>query len=102
MEHELARKAVKLRRTGGSRSATLPKEWLDRQGIVDEVDLVLTDDAILVLPPRQHPPSIEDEPEFAAFLNFLAKDALARPETLGDVGDLLEGDGDLYDGIDDE
>ena len=38
----------------------------------------------------------EQQPEFALFLNFLAKDALAHPEQLGDLGDLVAGDEDLF------
>jgi hypothetical protein len=34
--------------------------------------------------------NIEDEPEFAAFLEYLANDALAHPETLVDARPLLE------------
>ncbi|HEX5415904.1 MAG TPA: hypothetical protein VFZ25_09575 [Chloroflexota bacterium] len=101
MSHELARKSVKLRRTGGSRSAVIPKEWLEETGIVDEAELVLTEEGILLLPPERHVPSIEDEPEFAAFLAFLAKDALAHPERLGDVGELVAEDADLFDDVDD-
>ena len=96
---ELERKHVRLNRTGGSRSAVLPKEWLAARGIVDEADLVLTPDAIMVVPPRRESASIEDEPEFAHFLRFLAKDALSRPERLGDVGALMDGDEELFAGV---
>jgi hypothetical protein len=96
MARELARKTVRLRQTGGSRSAVIPKEWLTARGIADQVDLVLTDEAILVVPPRQIDHSIEDEPEFARFLAFLSKQALTHPEILGDVGELTVGDEELF------
>jgi hypothetical protein len=99
MVRELARRTVKLRRTGGSRSAVIPKEWLAVRGIADQVDLVLTEDAILVVPPRSADHSIEDEPEFASFLTFLTKQALTRPEMLGDIGELMAGDEDLFDDV---
>ena len=97
-----ARKTVTLRRTGGSSSIVLPKEWLVQLGVRDQVDLVRTDEGIVVQPPRVEQPSIEDEPEFSGFLAFLLKDALARPERLGDVGDLVEGDAELFAGVEPE
>jgi uncharacterized protein (DUF2342 family) len=102
MARELARKTVRLRQTGGSRSAVIPKEWLTARGIADQVDLVLTDEAILVVPPQQIDHSIEDEPEFARFLAFLAKHALTHPEMLGDVGELMSEDEDLFADVDDD
>ena len=97
-----ARKTVTLRRTGGSSSVVLPKDWLVELGVRDRVELVRTDEGIVVQPPREEQPSIEDEPEFATFLAFLAKDALARPERLGDVGELVKGDAELFAGVDPE
>lgn len=93
----LDRKRVKFRRSGGSRSITLTKAWLQRLGLEDasEVDLVLTDDGITLQPAHSTPASIEDEPEFATFLAFLAKQALAHPENLVDAADLHERDMDL-------
>src|SRR6266542_279502 len=96
---ELARKTVTLRRTGGSNSVVLPKSWLRELGVRERVDLVRTDDGIVVQAPRHEPPSMEDEPEFATFLSFLMKDALACPERLGDVGKLVRGDDALFDGV---
>ena len=93
---EYARKTVKLRRVGGSRSVVLPKAWLRKLGAADEVDLVQTETGIVVQAPRQESSTIEDEPEFAQFLAFLAKDALKHPERLGDVGQLVEGDEELF------
>jgi virulence-associated protein VagC len=89
---ELARKTVTLRRTGGSQAVVLPAAWLRALGVADTVDLVQTEEGIVVRPPRPAGPSIEDEPEFAAFLDFLAKDSLAHTDALGDVGELVEDD----------
>ena len=100
MEVEYGRRTAPLRRTGGSRSVVLPKAWLEQLGISDRVDLVRTDTGIVVEAPRQALPSIEEEPEFARFLSFLAKDALTHPEQLGDVGELTAGDGELFAGVD--
>jgi hypothetical protein len=97
-----ARRTASLRRTGGSLSVVLPKPWLDELGIRDRVDLVRTDAGIVVAPPQADVPSIEDEPEFARFLAFAAKDALAYPEILGGVDELVAGDDDLLAGVDPE
>lgn len=96
---DFARKTVTLRRTGGSSSVVLPKRWLSELGVREKVDLVQTDEGIVIQAPREEQPSIEDEPEFGVFLAFLAKDALARPKRLGDVGDLIEGDDELLAGV---
>jgi len=59
------------------------------------VELVESGEGILVLPvKREH--SIEDEPEFAQFMAFIARDALSRPQTLGDMADLIEGNDELF------
>ncbi|MGH2353950.1 MAG: AbrB/MazE/SpoVT family DNA-binding domain-containing protein, partial [Chloroflexota bacterium] len=102
MAVEYARKTVALRRTGGSMSVVLPKAWLQQLGISGDVDLVCTDAGIVVEPAKREAPSIEDEPEFAQFLAFLAKDALAHSEQLGDVGELTAGDDELFAGIEPE
>ncbi len=96
---EYGRKTVTLRRTGGSSSVVLPKAWLEDLGVQDRVDLVRTETSIVVEAPRQEALTIEDEPEFAAFLAFLAKDALAHPERLRDVGELVAGDDELFTGV---
>lgn len=93
---EEAKKTVKLRRSGGSQSIVLPKSWLQQIGAVDEVEIAQTNAGILIRAARQTSPSIENEPEFAQFLSFLAKDALAHPDTLGDVGQLMEDDQELF------
>jgi hypothetical protein len=80
----------------------LPKAWLDELGIDDRVDLVRTGAGIIIEVPRQEGPSIEDEPEFAQFLAFIAKDALSHPEQLGDVGELAAGDDELFAGVEPE
>jgi hypothetical protein len=48
---------------------------------------------------QQDATSIEDEAEFPLFLEFLAQDALARPETLADADELLKGIDDLIEGV---
>jgi antitoxin component of MazEF toxin-antitoxin module len=100
MPVEHARKRVKLWRTGGSQSVTLPKAWLERLGASDEVDLVQVDGGVLIEAPRSPRRSIEDEPEFAAFLGFLTRKTLAHPESLGDMGELMAGDADPLRGVD--
>ena len=96
--HEWERRIAKLHRTGGSLSVVIPKAWIEDLGIRDEVELVRSDVGVLITAPYLQP-SIEDEPEFALFLNHLLRDALTHPETLGDVGELLEGTKDLFDGV---
>ena len=96
---ELERKHIHLGRSGGSRTAVLPKDWLAAHGIEDEADLVLTSDGIMVVGPHREARSIEDEPEFASFLAFLTRDALSHPEKLGDIGALMAGDDELFAGV---
>lgn len=98
----LERKKAKLRGVGGSRSIILPKDWLRDLGVdsdVQEVELVRTADHIAVFPPHDNPGSIENEPEFGRFLDFVAHSALAHPEQLGNVADLLAEDADLVEGV---
>ena len=91
----LDRKRVKLNPSGGSKSVVVPKAWLRRFGAQDatEVDLVLTEEGIELQPLPFA--SIEDQPEFATFLAFLARSALAHPETLTDASEFFEEDGEL-------
>ncbi len=97
------RKRVHLNRAGGSKTAVLPSAWLAEVGITgDEAVLVRTDAGILVAPPNAGEQTIEDEPAFAAFLSFLAQDALLHPERLGDVGELVAGDDELLEGVETE
>lgn len=90
---------VKLNRSGGSRTAVLPAAWLEEAGIRDEAVLIRTEAGIVVTAPTSGPPSIEDDPAFPAFLDFLAQDSLRHPERLGDVGDLFAGDDELLEGV---
>ena len=98
-EAVIERKRVKFYRDGGSRKITPPKAWLSRLGMDNalEGELILTDDGIILRPVRKatRPDSIEDEPEFASFLTFLAKRALGHPETLTDAASLRDRDADL-------
>jgi hypothetical protein len=76
---------VKLRRSGGSESIVLPKAMREQFGIVGAAKLRAAKTGILVEPVSAEPATIEDEPEFAIFLDFLAKDALSHPEALVDA-----------------
>lgn len=78
------RKTVRLHSTGASRSAVLPAAWLKRHGIGDRALLVETEDGILITSVEEPVDGIEAEPEFPRFLEFVARDALARPERLID------------------
>lgn len=92
------RRQARLHRSGGSLSVVIPKAWLEDLGIHDKVELVRTNDGVFITPLRDRP-SIEDEPEFAIFLDNLLKDALAQPGQLGDVGELLEDSEGLFGGV---
>jgi len=83
------RKRIRLHRTGGSQAAIIPRRWLERHGIGEDAVLYDTEQGIVVGPPNV-PGSIEDEPEFARFLEFLARDALRRPERLVNPRSRLE------------
>jgi len=97
----LARKQAKLHGACGSRSVSLPKDWIRELGVNEdeEVELVRTVDHIEVFPVHRGAASIEDEPEFARFLDFLAQSALSYPEQLGDVADLVSEDGAMVEGV---
>ncbi|HEY8648807.1 MAG TPA: hypothetical protein VIM50_05460 [Candidatus Limnocylindria bacterium] len=83
------RKRVKLHRSGGSRAAVIPHAWLERHRIAEDAVLYDTDRGIVVAKPDAGR-SIEDEPEFAVFLEYLAKDAFAHPEKLVNPQPLLD------------
>ena len=108
-QHEIdtayERKRARLHKKGYSRSAVLPHRWLQRHNIQDEVELVDVEDGILVRAypgPATEPTSIEDDPHFAAFLNYLAAEALDQPQTLVDPVELLKGIDELIEGVDPE
>jgi bifunctional DNA-binding transcriptional regulator/antitoxin component of YhaV-PrlF toxin-antitoxin module len=86
------RRHVRLHKVGGSRRIVVPKEWLDRHGIGDEADLVLTLEDIRIEPSVKHPPTLEDEPQFAAFLQLLLQDVLTNPQQLVDATERLAAD----------
>jgi hypothetical protein len=83
------RKRIRLHRSGGSLAAVIPHAWLERHGIAEDAVLYDTDRGIVVTRPDAER-SIEDEPEFAVFLEYLAKDAFARPEKLVNPRPLLD------------
>ncbi|HEU5329458.1 MAG: AbrB/MazE/SpoVT family DNA-binding domain-containing protein [Thermomicrobiales bacterium] len=93
-DHE--RRTVRLGRAGGSSTVVLPKAWLTELAVGQEVDLVKTEQGILVVPHHEDTPSIEDEPEFARFLDFLSHSALAHGDTLIEATSLLAGDEELF------
>jgi antitoxin component of MazEF toxin-antitoxin module len=99
MTQELARKTVKLGRAGGSRTIVLPKAWLEEMAVGESVDLVRTNRGIVIEAARQTAASIEDEPEFAQFLEFLSRASLAEPEELINVVALMAGDEQLFEGV---
>jgi hypothetical protein len=82
-------KRIRLHRSGGSRAAVIPSRWLERHGIAEDAVLYDTDQGIVVAPPKRAS-SVEDEPEFALFLDYLSRDALAHADQLVDPGPLLE------------
>jgi hypothetical protein len=96
---EIARKSVRLNRAGGSRSVVLPTPWLRKLHLDERAELIFTQEGILVAPPHEEVQSIEDEPEFAVFMDFLLRSALARPETLVNAVEFTAGDEDLVAGV---
>ncbi len=94
-----ARKTVKLGRAGGSRTVVLPKSWAEEIAVDDRVDLVRVGNSIIIETPRDAGTSIEDEPEFPQFLDFLARSALAHPDQLVVLTPRVAGDDDLFAGV---
>jgi hypothetical protein len=100
MHDEIERRRAKLVQVGGSRSVILPKAWLDDLRIDDDsVDLVRTRNGITVEAPLEADASIEEDPAFPAFLDFLAHSALVHPQELVSVADLTADDEDLVAGV---
>jgi antitoxin component of MazEF toxin-antitoxin module len=92
------RKVVRLNRSGGSRSVTVPKTWLRRIGLDDDTEraeLVLTENSITIEPIVHEPRSIEEEPAFLEFMNFMLHSALLHPEALVNAADVFAEDEDL-------
>lgn len=92
------RKVVRLNRSGGSRSVTVPKTWLRRIGLGDDserAELVLTENGITIEPIVTEPQSIEEDPAFPDFMNFILQSALLHPETLVNAADVFAEDEDL-------
>ena len=92
------RKIVRLNRSGGSRSVTVPKTWLRRIGLDDEserAELVLTEKGITLEPIFSEAQSIEDDPAFGQFITFMLQSALLHPETLVNAADVFVEDEDL-------
>ena len=98
MARVLERRAARLRKTGGSRSVTLPLAWLNGMNVTDRVDLVYKGNVIEIAAP-QADVDLEDRPEFALFLDFLAKASLAHPERLRNAAEVMAGDEDLFAGV---
>jgi bifunctional DNA-binding transcriptional regulator/antitoxin component of YhaV-PrlF toxin-antitoxin module len=88
----IERRHVRLHKVGGSRSLVVPKEWLERQGIGEEADLVLTAEGIRIEAVPASAPTLDDEPLFPSFLEMLLQDALAHPEKLFDAEQTLAAD----------
>ncbi|MHB8507396.1 MAG: AbrB/MazE/SpoVT family DNA-binding domain-containing protein [Candidatus Dormibacteria bacterium] len=69
----------------------LPKGWLDQLGMDERADIVLTDSDIRIEPPlTDDGASIEDDPHFATFLDFILADALRRPDELVPADELQD------------
>ncbi len=91
-------KTVHLNRSGGSRSVTVPKTWLRRIGVDDDAErarLVLTENGITIEPIADEPQSIEGDPAFPEFMNFMLQSALLHPEDLVNAADVFAEDEDL-------
>jgi hypothetical protein len=91
-------RTVHLNRSGGSRSVTVPKTWLRRIGVDDDTEearLVLTEKAITIEPVVAEPESIEADPGFPEFMNFMLRSALLHPEALVNAADVFADDEDL-------
>lgn len=98
MTQTLGRKTVKLNRSGGSRSITVPKAWLRSVGVTDDVDkaeLVLTESTITIGPAEPVSQRVEDDPAFGGFLDFILQGALHHPDTLTEAADVFAADQDL-------
>lgn len=93
------RKTVRLGRAGGSSTIVLPKSWLEEMSVQDRVDLIRIEGGIMIAPTVESVQSIEDEPEFAQFLDFMMRSALTHPQTLVNAVTFMTGDDDLFDGV---
>jgi hypothetical protein len=88
---EYARKPARFHRTGGSRSAVVPKDFLEAARIAeDNAQWVLTNQGVLLTSAPPDAPSIETEPAFAEFLSFLEQSAAKEPGRLGNILDLTD------------
>lgn len=97
---EYARKPARFHRAGGSRSAVVPKDFLEAARITeDDAQWVLTDQGVLLTSAPPDVPSIETEPAFAAFLGFLEQSAAKEPGRLGNVLDLTDRYMHLVEGV---
>ncbi len=93
---ELDHKEVRFHRQGGARSIILPAAWLKRIGMTgDVVRLTLHDGWIAVEPVSEPARTIEDDPAFPIFLDFLLREAMVNPDTLTNAADVLAEDEDL-------
>ena len=57
--------------------------------------MVLTEDKITIEPLVAEPQSIEEDPAFGQFMNFMLQSALLHPETLVNAADVFAEDEDL-------
>ncbi|HVA90727.1 MAG TPA: hypothetical protein VNL71_12900 [Chloroflexota bacterium] len=97
----IERREARLRKTGGSRSLTIPHGWLTNMDISDRVELIYTGNTIeIVKAPTAL--DLEDRPEFARFLEFMAQSALAHPDRLRNAADVMAGDEELFSGVEAE
>lgn len=77
---------------------TVPKTWLRRIGLgadSERAELVLSEKGITIEPIVAEPQSIEGDPAFLQFMNFMLQSALLHPETLVNAADVFAEDDDL-------
>ena len=98
MSTAIERRQARLRKTGGSRSVTLPLAWLNAMNVTDRVELIYKEGVIEIGAPLTEG-DLEDRPEFALFLDLLSKSALLHPEQLRAASDVMAGDEDLFAGV---
>jgi virulence-associated protein VagC len=92
------RKVAKLRKTGGSRSVTIPRAWLHEMQVSDRVEITFTGKNIIIEPPGKAS-TLEDRPEFSMFLDFLTRESLLHPESLVNAATFMAGDEELFAGV---
>ncbi len=76
----------------------MPKTWLRRIGLDDDsesAELVLSESGISIERVAADALTIEEEPDFAGFMNFMLKSSFIHPESLVNAADVFAEDEDL-------